>query len=147
MKPLSLRERAIRYLAQREHSRAELARKLTRYASEPDEIAPLLDDLVRRRLLSDERYAEARAHSLAPRFGAARIKHELRAKGVAKATIERVASATRGNELERARVAWAKRFGGAGASAPERARQARFLAGRGFSHDVIRKVIRGVDED
>jgi regulatory protein len=147
MKPLSLRERAIRYLAQREHSRAELARKLARYASEADEIPPLLDELVRRKLLSDDRYAEARVHSLAPRFGAARIKHELRAKGVAKATIERVADAVRSTELERARVAWAKRFGTAGASAAERARQARFLAGRGFSHDVIRKIVRGLEED
>ena len=147
MKPLSLRERAIRYLAQREHSRAELARKLARYATEPDEIPPLLDDLVRRKLLSDDRYAEARARSLAPKFGAARITHELRAQGVANATIERAANAARSTELERARAVWAKRFAAAAASATERAKQARFLQGRGFSHEVIRKIIRGVEED
>src|SRR5712691_6819319 len=79
----SLRERALRLLARREHSRAELARKLREHTRADDDLEALLEDLSRHKLLSDERYAESRAHALSRKFGAARIAHELRAKGLA----------------------------------------------------------------
>ena len=60
----SLRERALRLLARREHSRVELGRKLAAHARPEDDLESLLEDLSRRRLLSDERYAESRAHAL-----------------------------------------------------------------------------------
>jgi regulatory protein len=142
-----LRERAIALLARREHSRAELARRLAPHAEDPGEIESLLDDLVRRKLLSDDRYADARAHALARKFGGGRIEHELRAKGVDAAVIERVAGAARATELERARAAWRKRFGKPPASAAERAKQIRFLQGRGFSFDAIKQVIAGADDE
>ncbi|MGH8683328.1 MAG: recombination regulator RecX [Burkholderiales bacterium] len=142
----TLRERAIACLAQREHSRAELARKLARHADDPDEIPPLLDELVRRKLLSDDRYAEVRANALARKFGATRIAWELRAKGVDNAAIAEATREVRATELSRAREAWAKRFGRPPGSAAERAKQIRFLQGRGFSFDAIRKVISGVED-
>src|SRR5258708_19041558 len=80
----SLRERALRLLARREHSRAELARKLREHTRADDDLEALLEDLSRHKLLSDERYAESRAHALSRKFGAARIAHELRAKGLDK---------------------------------------------------------------
>ena len=146
-KELSLRERAIAYLAQREHSHAELARKLARHADDPAEIPPLLDELVRRKLLSDERYAEVRANALARKFGATRIAWELRAKGVDNAAIAEATREVRATELSRAREAWAKRFGRPPRGAAERAKQIRFLQGRGFSFDAIRRVIGGTDEE
>jgi regulatory protein len=142
----SLRERAIAHLAQREHSRAELARKLARHADDPAEIQPLLDELVRRKLLSDERYADARVNALARKFGATRIAWELRAKGVGDAAIAQATREVRGAELIAAREAWAKRFGREPHTAAERAKQIRFLQGRGFSFDTIRRVISGVDD-
>jgi len=146
-KTLSLRERALRWLAQREHSRSELARKLVRYAEGPDQAAPLLDELTRRDLLSDDRYAEARTHALARKYGMARIVSELKAKGVAAQTIARATAEARATELERARKAWRKRFGTQPTNAAERAKQIRFLLGRGFSLDVIRRVLRDADGD
>jgi len=142
----TLRERAIAYLAQREHSRTELARKLARDADDPAEIPPLLDELVRRKLLSDERYAEVRANALARKFGATRIAWELRAKGVDDAAIAQATREVRATELTRAREAWAKRFGRAPRGAAERAKQIRFLQGRGFSFAAIRQVISGVED-
>ena len=142
-----MRERAIALLARREHSRAELARRLAPHAADPDEIEPLLDDLVRRKLLSDDRYADARAHTLARKFGGRRIEQELRARGVDAAVIERVTSAARATELDRARAAWQKRFGVPPSSAAERAKQIRFLQGRGFSFDAIRQVIAGTADE
>jgi regulatory protein len=143
----TLRERAIAHLAQREHSRAELGRKLARHADHPDEVAPLLDELVRRKLLSDERYAEVRANALARKFGARRIAWELRSKGVGNAAIAQATRDARATELTRARDAWAKRFGRPPRGAAERAKQIRFLQGRGFSFDTVRRVIGGTDEE
>jgi regulatory protein len=143
----SLRSRAVAMLARRDHSRAELARKLGPHAQSREEVEALLDDLAARKLLSDERYADARADSLARKFGASRIAHELRRQGVAAETVSRAVEAARSTELERARDAWRKRFGVAAEDAAGRAKQVRFLQGRGFSFEVIRKVVGGTDAD
>lgn len=147
MRKLSLRARAIGLLARREHSRAELARKLAPHAEEGEDLAALLDELEQRKYLSDERYAEARAHTLARKYGAARIAHDLRMQGVADSIVERVAQEVRATELERAREAWQKRFGRLPQNLRERAQQARFLAGRGFSSETVRTILRGLEED
>jgi len=143
----TLRERALRLLARREHSRNELGRRLAEHAEPKDDLEALLEDLSRRKLLSDERYAESKVHSLSRKFGAARIAHELRAKGLDKGLAESAAEATRATEVERARAVWQRKFRTAPATREERARQMRFLQSRGFSFDAIRAVIRGADED
>jgi len=145
----SLRERALVLLARREHARAELARKLAPHAESVDELNVLLDDLVARRLLSDERYVEMRMHARGERFGNARLAYELRTQGVSD---ELVGAALAGeiDELARARQVWQRKFGnnvgkiseGTNAAA-ERARQVRFLMSRGFSGETIRRVLRG----
>ena len=143
----TLRERAVRLLAGREHSRFDLGRKLSAYAASSEELEVLLDELVRSRLLSDDRYAEARAHSLSRRYGSRRVAHDLKQRGVADEALERVVAETRHTDLERAREVWHKRFGEAPRNAQERAKQMRFLQYRGFAIDVIRSVIRGPGED
>jgi len=141
----TLRERALRLLARREHSLAELAGKLRGYAS-PEELEALLEDLSRRRLLSDERYAESRAHALSRKYGAARIVHELRAKGLDKGLAEQTAKAARATEVERAREVWLRKFRVAPKTREERAKQMRFLQSRGFSFDAIRAAVGGKDD-
>jgi regulatory protein len=143
----SLRERAIRLLARREHSRAELARKLKAHAQPGDDIDALLEDLSRRKLLSDERYAESRSHALSRKFGAARIAQELRAKGVSDELAGQAERAAHATEVERARTVWRRKFQVSPETREERARQMRFLQSRGFSFDVIRAVVGGADED
>lgn len=143
----SLRERALRLLARREHSRAELAKKLNSHAGPEDDLEALLDDLARRKLLSDERYAEARAHALSRKFGAARIGQELRAKGVGKELAMRAVDAARASEAERAREIWRRKFRIAPKTREERAKQTRFLQSRGFSFDAIRAVLGRREED
>lgn len=143
----TLRERSLRLLARREHSRAELGRKLAAHVGPEDDLETLLEDLQRRKLLSDERYAESRAHALSRKFGAARIAHELRAKGLDKGLAARAAETARATEIERARQVWLRKFRNPPESREERARQMRFLQSRGFSFDAIRAVVRGADED
>jgi regulatory protein len=143
----SLRSRAVAILARREHSRAELARKLAPHAESREEVEAVLDELAERKLLSDDRYAEARTSTLVRKFGASRIAHELRRQGVAEETVVRATETARATELQRARDAWQKKFGVVVSDRAGRAKQMRFLQSRGFSFDVIRKVVAGDSDD
>lgn len=150
---LSVKGRALRYLSQREHSRRELERKLARHVEDtPDasaqaQIATALDDLASKDLLSDSRAAASVLSGQGQRFGSRRLKQTLQLKGLAPDLISSTLQQARGTELERARAVWLRRFGQVASDASERARQMRFLAGRGFDGDVIRRVVQGPDDD
>ncbi len=142
----SLRDRALRALNRRDHSCAELARKLAPHGT-AEEIADLLAQLTHAGLLSDARYVESFVHARAARFGAAKLRHSLREKGVAEALIVSVLATGAQSEAERAEALWRRKFGTAPQDRVEYARQARFLQGRGFSAENIHKVLRRVMED
>ena len=144
--PLSLHGRALGLLARRDHSRRELGAKLARHAEPADDIPALLDDLEQRKLLSDERFAEARARSLSKRYGSTRIRQDLTQRGVASNLAKQASGAVRSSDVERARAIWTKRFGSPPTDALQRGKQMRFLAMRGFPFDVIRQVIGGVSD-
>ncbi len=146
-KERSLLARALTYLARREHSRAELRRKLAPHAESAGELDRLLDDLEAKKLLSDRRFTEAMARTRGERYGAARVRQELRARGVGDPLVREAVGALERTELQRAREIWRKKFGARAAEAAGRARQMRFLAQRGFSAEVIRRVVGGRDED
>lgn len=151
-----LQQRALAWLAQREHSRSELRRKLLRAATADaaadafaeDEAAPpaeaqvdaLLDRLEQQGLLSDERFVASRLRVRASTRGARRIEAELAQHGLKLPADERQRLVD--SELARALALWQRRFGAAGATPADRARQMRFLAGRGFDAEVIRRVMR-----
>ena len=142
----TLRERALRLLARREHARVELARKLAPHAESGEALEALLDDLTARRLLSDERYVEMRMNARAARYGNARLAYELRTQGVSDELVA-AALAVGDDELTRARAAWQRKFGVGAQDDGERARQMRFLLSRGFSGETVRRVLRGDFED
>src|SRR3972149_9440236 len=132
-------------LARREYSRLELGRKLAAVAENPEEIAGLLDDFERRGWLSESRVAEQVLTSRRRRVRAQRIVHELRAKGLSDAAIAGAQLQLKESELETARAVWMKKFGVEPANARDRARQMRFLQGRGFSLDTIRRLLRDIE--
>lgn len=148
--PPSLLQQAVAALARREHSRAELARKLRRRLPEgadPSEIDRVLDELASKGILSEARFAASLVRARGERFGAVRVRQELGRHGlgpelIAQATVELAKS-----ELIRARQVWRKRFGAPPRDEAERAKQLRFLAARGFSTDVILRVVRGTSDD
>lgn len=142
---MTLRERALNLLARREHSRAELARKLAPHVEDED-LDSLLDDLEREKLLSNARYAEMLAHARSGRHGSLRLKADLRDKGVPSEVIESTLAEAREHDLDAARAVWRKKFGEAPRDAAERAKQMRFLAGRGFPPDVVRRVVGGEED-
>jgi regulatory protein len=138
-----LKTRALRLLARREHSRDELARKLSPHAESPEALDTVLDFLVSKRLLSNERFAEVRAHGLARKYGAAKIRRDLESKGVEQHLLERVSTE---GELERAQAILARKYRAPATTREERAKRARFLQGRGFSVDVIRRLVLRPEE-
>jgi regulatory protein len=141
-KPTSLRARALRLLASREHTRAELGRKLLAFSERPEELDALLDDLARRSLLSDQRAAEQVVHTRQAKFGARRIAYDLRQRGVAADIAAPLLRTLRDTELAHARAVWMKRFRGERpADLATRAKQMRFLSGRGFSAETIRRLL------
>lgn len=151
-------------LSRREHSRLELARKLGPHSDDPDALEHLLDDLVREGWLSDERFAQSLVHRRSATRGTARIVNELRQSGVPDAATTQARNQLHGTEFERALAVWEKKFGANAslrsldvsddnaiesdhmATPPQfdraaYAKQARFLTGRGFGHDVIGRVL------
>jgi len=151
---LSLRARALQYLARREYSRAELRGKLLPHiqadadfeqafdSSGHVNLDTLLDDLTARGWLSDERATAQLVHAKRSRFGTQRITHELRQKGIAEELISAALPALKESELAAARDVWQRKFGTAPQDEKEKAKQVRFLQSRGFSLDAIFKVLR-----
>lgn len=144
---LSLKGRALRYLAGREHSRAELERKLKAHEETPGQLAQVLDDLQAKDFISEARVVESVINRRASRFGASRIKYELLNKGLGAEAVAVAVNRLKGSELERAQVIWRKKFDGPAPDAAGRAKQMRFLAARGFGGDVIRRVVSQADEE
>lgn len=142
--PVELKVRALRHLTRREHSRAELARKLAPHAESPQALELLLAELAQRKQLSDERFAETRAHWLSRKYGAAKIRQDLKAHGVADAVIARVSTE---GDLEKAKAILARKYRNAATTREEKAKRARFLQGRGFSYDVVARLLFGSDPE
>ena len=161
--------RALQWLAQREHSRAELRDKLLRLlerdargarqgrdsgAVRPDsaddgsapsipavEVDAVLDWLQQNGHLSDARFTESRVHARQARFGNRRIQQELQQHGVALDLAAR--QALQQSELARATEVWRRKYGAPAVDAAGRVRQLRFMVGRGFSLEVVRRVVQG----
>ena len=138
-----LKARALRYLVRREHSRDALARKLAPYAESSESLEGLLRVLESRKQLSNERIAEARTRQLARKYGAARIRHDLNSKGVSKETAERTVAEL--DDVAKAKEILARKYGAPATSREERATRARFLQSRGFSYEVVRRLLRFED--
>ena len=133
-------------LARREYSRLELERKLAPFTETAGEIAGLLDDFERSGWLSESRVVAQVLASRRRRFGAQRIAHELREKGISDAAIAGAQLQLQESELDAARAVWMRKFGVVPANARDKARQMRFLQGRGFSLDIIRRLLRDIED-
>lgn len=144
---LSLTGRALRLLSGREHSRAELERKLAKFEEEPGELAKVLDSLQDKDFINERRVVASVLYRRAPKLGALRVKQELQSKGLAPEAVAEAVAQLRTTELARAREVWRKKFDAPPEDAAARGKQMRFLAGRGFGGDTIHKVVQGGEDD
>lgn len=144
----SLKARAIGYLSRREHSRAELQRKLAPHTNpdDPDELIRVLDELEREKWQSNQRFAQSLVHRRAPKKGAAVVVHELRRHGVADTDVAAIREQLNATEYERAKAVWQRKFGTPPIDAKDYARQTRFLAARGFSPAILRRILGDLDD-
>ena len=159
---LSLKGRAVRSLARRDHSRSELQHKLEHQlraklgpcqtdpagaeAAITAQVRATLDELAASGLQSDDRTAASMLRSLAPRFGSKRIKHSLQSKGLDAGLIASTVAEARSSDLQRAQDLWRRRFGTPPADAKERLRQMRFLAQRGFDGETVRRALHMIGD-
>ncbi|MDR5751566.1 recombination regulator RecX [Caballeronia sp. LZ024] len=143
----SLKGRALAYLSRREHSRAELSRKLVPFVHEADSLEGVLDALEREGWLSNARFVESVVHRRSGSFGSSRIVSELKRHNVGEELISETGDELSRTELARAHAVWTRKYGTPPQTPAERAKQSRFLAARGFSGSTISKVIKGGDED
>lgn len=142
---VELRARALRLLARREHTRQELERKLSPHAQSSEELKGLLAGLKQKNQLSEERFAEERARRLSRKYGAARIRQDLRAKGVSEDLISRFSSSE--NEMQKAKEILERKYRTPPATREEKAKRMRFLQSRGFSSEIIYKLLSAREAD
>ena len=142
----SLKGRALRLLSQREHSRSELERKLAPHEEVPGELAQALDELQKRDFINDDRAIESVLHRRAGKWGNARIRQELQAKGLGGEAVVQALAELRETEFSRAQAVWRKKFDAPPADQSERGKQVRFLLTRGFSAEVVHQIVQGAGE-
>jgi regulatory protein len=139
----SLKSVALRSLAARERSRAELQAKLmAQPGADANQVQTVLDELQAKGYQSDERTAQALLHRRAGKLGSQRLMHELRQRGVDADALSQAQQSLQSTELDRATAVWQKKFGAAPANAADRAKHMRFMASRGFGMGIIQRVLR-----
>ena len=146
--PLAVRRAAMDLLARREHGRVELTRKLRKRGAPEDMIDTALQRLSEEGLLSEARYLESFvAYRARAGYGPLRIREELGQRGLARGDVDQALRESGIDWFEQLRETWQRKFAGRlPADARERAQQGRFLAYRGYSLDMIGRLLRGCDE-
>jgi len=159
----ALRQRALRLLAQREHTQEELRQKLeqirsaraARTTSQPsthvpseapsDEVTRVIAELASEGWQSDARYAEALVRRLGNMVSRRYLAQKLAQLGIARETANAALATRESSDAEVARTLWERRFGRPPASDKERARQIRFLLNRGFQLSEAFRIVPQVE--
>jgi|ERR1041384_1917401 regulatory protein len=150
--PEEVYNRALRFLAYRPRSEAELRARLGRAGFSPQEIEGALAKLRGLKLLDDEAFARSFARDRIENrgYGPLRVERELRFKGVAKAVIAEVLkeSFDRERDRARARAILERRFRGRDLSDLKTARRAvAYLRRRGYRDAMIAEILKTPMED
>jgi len=143
----SLRARAVRLLARRDYSRAELRQRLIARGALPTETDAVLDELERAGYLSDARYAQAVVAQKIGRFSRRAIAESLHMQHVPHATISEALESHALDDQAALAALWRRRFGVLPANDREKARQIRFLQSRGFALAAILRLLRAPPDE
>ena len=171
---VNLLAKAVAILSRRECSEKELRQRLQRYTDDMGAINAVVSRLQRENWQSDERFVESFVQSREQRWGNQKIFHALSQHDLDSEQLSELKEELKDSEYQRAREVWIRRVGdkygvslyGTETSgddeflseteqqsfeeqAKEKAKQLRFLASRGFSADVVYKVVnsRGAPEE
>ncbi|MCQ4257614.1 recombination regulator RecX [Stutzerimonas stutzeri] len=142
--PAAVRRAAMDLLARREHGRVELGRKLRLRGAPAELIEPALDRLAEEGLLSDARYLESYVRMRANAgYGPLRIREELSQRGLSREAIEQALRDSGFDWNVQLYDVWQRKFGELPGDQRERARQGRFLSYRGYSLEMVGRLLRG----
>lgn len=146
--PSAIRRAAMDLLARREHGRVELSRKLLRRGAPQELVEAALERLAEEGLLSEARYLESFVASRARGgYGPQRIREELSQRGLARGDIDQALRDSGVDWFSQLREVWQRKFAGClPGDARERAQQGRFLAYRGYSMEMIGRLLSGRGE-
>lgn len=141
-KPVNLLAKAVSILSRREYSEMELRRKLRQYTEDVRQIDAVIERLQQENWQSDQRFTENFITSRQHKWGNQKILHALKQHHLDVEMIAQLKETLKETEFDRAVEVWQRKFHGMLPTTPqERAKQMRFLAGRGFSADIVRRVI------
>lgn len=148
--PVAVRRAAMDLLARREHGRVELTRKLRQRGATPELIDSALDRLTEEGLLSESRYLESFiAYRARSGYGPLRIREELSQRGLLRSDIEQALRESGLDWQAQLQETWQRKYSGQlPGDARERAQQGRFLSYRGYSMEMIGRLLsgRGLDD-
>ena len=135
---------ALAALSRREHSRLELTQKLKKAGFSHEDIEPLLEDLIKRNWLSEERFIEAFVRMrFNQNYGPLRIRYDLQQRGISGEMIANALLEYQDEWKESARSLKIRRFGeNVSSDQKTKAKQMRFLSSRGFLPDHIRYALK-----
>ncbi len=138
---------ALRILSRRDYPRAEFISKLTSAEFDKADVEVAADWCHAQGFLNETRFAESTSRRLGAKYGAQRVAHTLRQKGVAEEQVSALMSTLKDSEQERASALWTRKFGRIAESADEKSKQIRYLQARGFSFAIIKQVFAAAAED
>ena len=138
---------ALKILSRRDYPRAEFISKLVSAEFDKADIEAAADWCHAQGFLNETRFAESTSRRLGAKYGAQRVAHTLRQKGVAEEQVSAVISTLKDSEQERASALWTRKFGRIAESADEKSKQIRYLQARGFSFAIIKQVIAAATEN
>ena len=138
---------ALKLLARRDYSRSEFISRLMSAEFGKDDVEAAADWCHEQGFLNETRFAESASRRLGAKFGAKRVAHTLRQKGVAEEQVSAAMSTLNESEQDRARALWTRKFAKVAESADEKSKQIRYLQSRGFSFAIIKLVITGLPSE
>ena len=138
---------ALKLLSRRDYSRSEFISKLSAAEFGKDELEAAADWCQAQGFLNESRFAEATSRRLGAKYGAQRVAHTLRQKGVAEEQVSAAISTLKESEKDRACALWTRKFGRTAESADEKSKQIRYLQSRGFGFSVIKQVLASAAEE
>ena len=144
---LQLKKRALYYLGKRDYSRVELGRKILTDSESlkisKADLELILNELEEKDWLSDDRFSEQFVLSKKRKFGARKIAHELKLRGVSESIISRVLSDIKDDKFLLAKKIWEKKFNQIPITIDEKAKQIRFMQSRGIEVAIIHQILSG----
>ena len=141
-KEVNLLTKAVALLSSREYSAHELRKKLAHYSDDSDKIEAVIQRLQKENWQSDQRFMDNFVSFRQGKWGNLKILQSLKTHQLSSESLNELKETLKETELSRALEVWEKKFHNQKAQTPkEKAKQIRFLSSRGFSSDVIRKIV------